>query len=289
MLQFISNEHDVQHHPSTSRPANSYSTSPSPLPAQPSTPPFRASDHADDGKKHLLLAASGSVASIKIPQILNALSVHSDLSIRLLLTPSAASFLAGQSDEQPALSSLLTTIPNLDAIYYDADEWRTPWVRNAPILHIELRRWADLLLIAPLSANMLAKIVGGLADGLLASVVRAWDTTGMVDGAARFGLGQKRIVVAPAMNTAMFRQPITQRQIRVLEEEWGVGKVVMWAEESGGIELKGWFEVLKPVAKELACGDVGDGAMREWKEIVKIVEERMLLGRERAPKVNLEF
>ncbi|MCJ1379074.1 hypothetical protein MMC17_002174 [Xylographa soralifera] len=219
-------------------------------------PPFLASAHASDGKKHLLLAASGSVATIKIPLILHALSTHPALSVRLILTPSASHFLVGQSTEQPALSSL-PSIPNLDSIYLDADEWSPAWTRGAPILHIELRRWADVLVIAPLDANTLAKMVGGLADNLLTSVVRAWDTSGLVEGR-----GVKRILVAPAMNTAMWRHPATGKQIGVLEGEWGVG--------SGG-----WVEVLRPVEKELACGDVGDGAMRDWREVVGVIEERL--------------
>lgn len=167
----------------------------------------------------------------------------------------------------------------MDGVYEDAAEWAKPWERNDPILHIELRRWGDLMVIAPLSANMLAKIVGGMADGLLASVVRAWDTTGLID-AVNVGAGmgtegvpvRKRIVVAPAMNTAMWRQPVTARQIRVLEEEWGVGG----GEGSKGKGSQdGWFEVLRPQEKELACGDVGDGAIKEWKEIVKVIEERL--------------
>lgn len=227
---------------------------------------FRASDHTNDGKKHLLLCASSSVATIKIPQILTALSNHPQLSIRLILTPFASTFLAGQSAEQPTLESL-SFIPNVSAIYVDESEWAKPWERNDPILHIELRRWSDLMVIAPLSANMLAKIVGGMADGLLASVVRAWDTTGLIDGpGAETGVPvRKRIVVAPAMNTAMWRQPITARQIRILEEEWGV------SDEAGKGSPEGWFEVMRPQ-------EVGDGAMKDWREIVKVIEERLGLG-----------
>ena len=125
------------------------------------------------------------------------------------------------------------------------------------------------MVIAPLSANSLAKMTMGLADNLLLSVVRAWDTAGLIDG--RNGGGKKRIVVAPAMNTAMWRHPVTRKQIRVLEEDWGVG----------GHEDEGWVEVLRPVEKELACGDVGDGAMRDWNEIVSVIEARLGLGHDR--------
>lgn len=65
----------------------------------------------------------------------------------------------------------------------------------------------------------------------------------------------------------MWRHPITKSQIKILEEEWGV-------DVEGG-----WVEVLTPQEKELACGDVGDGAMREWKEVAGVIEERLKLGR----------
>ena len=234
---------------STARPGN---------PTASSTP-FVAADHANDGKHHLLLAASGSVATIKLPSIVQALSHHRNLSIRIVLTKSAENFLAGQSVEQPPLE-VLRDVPNVDGIYLDEDEWSKPWTRGGGILHIELRRWAHLLVISPLSANSLAKMTMGLADNLLLSVVRAWDTTGEIEGAEK----RKRIIVAPAMNTAMWRHPITKKQLRVLEEDWGVGG-----------KGDGWVEVLRPIEKELACGDVGDGAMREWKEIVSVIEQRL--------------
>ncbi|KAK2625266.1 hypothetical protein QTJ16_005635 [Diplocarpon rosae] len=234
-------------------------------------PPFLASAHFSDNKKHLLLAASGSVATIKIPSIAASLSSHASLSIVVLLTSSASNFLRGQSPEQPHYSSL-RQIPNVDGVFLDEEEWALPWKRGNSILHIELRRWADVLLIAPLSANTLAKITGGFSDNLLTNVVRAWDTTGLLEARAAEGDREKkeairkRILVAPAMNTAMWKHPITGRQIGVLEEEWGV---------EGGGEGGGWFEVLKPMEKELVCGDVGDGAMMDWKDIVKVVEERL--------------
>ncbi|KAI3333230.1 putative flavoprotein [Ustulina deusta] len=267
----------------------------------------------NDGKTHLLLACSGSVATIKLPNIIQALSKYpsDQLSIRVVLTPSASQFLAGQSKEQPTISGL-SSLPNVDA-YIDADEWRVPWVRGGGILHIELRRWADILVIAPLSANTLAKITGGFADSLLSSVVRAWDPWGELDAAAsKTGtaaqggtegasnnrrLKKRRIIVAPAMNTAMWRHPITAKQLRVLEEEWGVRNTpAPKTEADDGLALPsppsqetdhanadqdegdGWFEVLRPQHKVLACGDAGDGAMIEWPQIVTIIEERLGLG-----------
>lgn len=95
---------------------------------------------------------------------------------------------------------------------------------------------------------------------------RAWDTDGEVDGK------RKRIIVALAMNTAMWRHPVTAKQVKILEEDWGVKK-----DEATGQET-GWFEVLRPQAtKILACGDVGIGAMLEWTQIVKIIEDRLEL------------
>lgn len=131
-----------------------------------------------------------------------------------------------------------------------------------------------MLVIAPLSADSLAKIVNGSSDGLLMNVVRAWDTTGLineVDGKGR----KKRVLVAPAMNTTMWRHPITGRQIRVLEEEWGsTGEDEHGGDdEEGQVGLgNGWITVLGPMEKELACGDVDDGAMMDCRDIVARVE-----------------
>jgi phosphopantothenoylcysteine decarboxylase len=73
-----------------------------------------------------------------VPVIVETLAKHeSNLSIRIVLTQSATHFLAGQSVEQPTVSSLLH-LPNVDAIYRDRDEWAPqPWRRGASILHIE--------------------------------------------------------------------------------------------------------------------------------------------------------
>jgi phosphopantothenoylcysteine decarboxylase len=221
----------------------------------PSPTPFSASAFAEDGKHHILLAGSGSVATIKIAHIANAFAAHPNVSIRIVLTSSAEKFLQGQSDEIPDMSHV-EQLKSVDGVYYNLDEWKKPWVRGDKILHIELRRWAHVLLLAPLSANTLAKMVNGISDNLLTSVLRAWDTTGMVDERRKF------VFVAPAMNTAMWRHPITAKQVRVLEKEEG------WRE---------WVRVLRPTEKELACGDTGDGAMMDWREIVEVLEKELML------------
>ncbi|KJR87742.1 phosphopantothenoylcysteine decarboxylase [Sporothrix schenckii 1099-18] len=238
-----------------------------------------------DGKRHLLLAASGSVATIKLPLIAAAFSRVPNLSIRIILTPSAAQFLQGQAAEQPAVdSAALRGLPNVDAIYVgEADEWNPPWTRGAPILHIELRRWADLLVVAPLSANLLAKIANGLCDTLLTSVIRAWET----DPA----LG-KRILVAPSMNTAMWNHPLTARQLATLRDTWGVKPPKVATTDEDGerdaeeAEPTGWYEVLLPQSKGLACGDVGQGAMADWRDIVLVIRDRLSLSAEYFAEVS---
>ena|SRR5271155_4298346 len=102
--------------------------------------PFSAEEHAHDGKHHILLAATGSVATIKLPLIAYDLVKHANVSVRIVVTPAAAQFLQGQAAEQPWLESLLD-LPGVDGIYHDSDEWTKPWVRGDKILHIELRRW----------------------------------------------------------------------------------------------------------------------------------------------------
>jgi len=243
---------------------------------------FDSSRYINDNKHHLLLCASGSVATIKIVPIISELAKHENLSIRLILTSSAVPFLQSQSAEQPSIEEI-RQMKNIDGVYMDEDEWAIPWTRGAKILHIELRRWSDLMVVAPLSANTLAKVVNGLCDNLLLSTFRAWDTTSILDlphvvtpgPAERQGehkdtgkedeRRRKKILVAVAMNTAMFVHPVTQKQMAVLEEDWNI--------KNGG-----WIDVLRPVEKELACGDTGSGAMADWKTIVKRIEDEFGLG-----------
>ncbi|KAL3896148.1 MAG: hypothetical protein SGARI_007248, partial [Bacillariaceae sp.] len=93
------------------------------------------------------------------------------------------------------------------------DEWKKWNEMGDPVLHIDLRNWADLLLVAPLSAHSLAKFANGLCDDTLSCVVRAWD----FGHSSRQG---KPLLLAPAMNTAMWDHPLTQLQLATIEGFW---------------------------------------------------------------------
>ena len=134
--------------------------------------------------------------------------------------------------------------------YSDADEWRDYGrVGVDPVLHIELRKWADVLVIAPCTANTLAKLAGGLADNLLTCVARAWE----------FGEGgrvAKPFLLAPAMNTCMWEHPVTAQHLGTLQG-WGV-------------------QVIPPIEKVLACGDKGVGAMAEVDTLVAAIKRALV-------------
>ncbi len=103
----------------------------------------------------------------------------------------------------------------------------------------------------------MAKVTMGLSDNLLLLLY----VLGILVVILSLPRKKRWITVAATVNTA---RPITKTQLRVLEEDWG----------SGG-EEEGWVEVLRPIERELACGDVGDEAMREWKDIVSVIEQQL--------------
>lgn len=209
----------------------------------------------DDGKRHLLLAASGSIALTTITQVILALAPHQNLSIRLILTPSAEQCFTGQPLLQLTLAEF-SRQPNVDGIYTNAAEWANSWTRGASILHIEMRRWADIFIVCPLSANTMAKMVMGSCDSLLLSVFRAWDIDGSVDGA------RKKIMLVPGMSTAMWHNHVTARHIRSLEETGGGNT--------------GSIEVLSPTVTPLH-GDLNleRVAIAGWQEIVTAIYKRL--------------
>jgi phosphopantothenoylcysteine decarboxylase len=134
-----------------------------------------------------------------------------------------------------------------------------------PVLHIDLRNWADVLLVAPLSAHTMAKIAHGLCDDTISCVIRAWD----------FGHGKQRpgkpLLLAPAMNTAMWDHPLTQSQLDIIQGFWNVLQPFRVGKEDHNDCSNGVF-ILKPQVKSLACGETGNGAMASVDDILKTVQ-----------------
>lgn len=133
-------------------------------------------------------------------------------------------------------------LPVQVTILDDQDEWQMWSKRDDPVLHIELGKWADLMLIAPLDANTLAKMATGICDNLLLCTTRAWNF-------------DKPLFFCPAMNTRMWQHPITEQQVATLKQ-WG------------HIEIK-------CIAKKLMCGDTGLGAMETPANIVQTIVEHL--------------
>ena len=127
-------------------------------------------------------------------------------------------------------------------IWRDQDEWDAWTQRTDPVLHIELRRWADILVVAPLTANTLSKIALGLCDNLLTSVVRAWNPS-------------FPIFLAPSMVSSIYNSVMTRKQLGVIRDEMP------------------WITVFQPSEKVMGInGAIGLGGMMDANEIVdKIV------------------
>ncbi|KAK6309426.1 hypothetical protein J4Q44_G00208890 [Coregonus suidteri] len=178
------------------------------------------------GKFRVLVGVTGSVAALKVPLLVSQLLELPGVDVRVVTTEHAKHF---YNPAEVAVS-----------VYSDANEWELWTQRSDPVLHIELRRWADLLVIAPLDANTLGKIASGICDNLLTCVVRAWDTS-------------RPLLFCPAMNTAMWHHPITSRQVDSLKQ-------------FGYVEIP-------CIAKKLVCGDQGKGAMAEVSTIVDVVKQ----------------
>ncbi|KAK9958942.1 hypothetical protein ABG768_011037 [Culter alburnus] len=177
-------------------------------------------------KFHVLVGLTGSVAALKAPLLVTQLLEIPGVDVRVVTTDHATHFF--DISEVPV------------CVYRDKDEWEIWTKRSDPVLHIELRRWADVLVIAPLDANTLGKIASGICDNLLTCVVRAWDTS-------------RPLLFCPAMNTAMWNHPITAQQVAT---------------------LKGFGYVEIPcIAKKLVCGEEGKGAMAEVSTIVETIKQ----------------
>jgi phosphopantothenoylcysteine decarboxylase/phosphopantothenate--cysteine ligase len=172
--------------------------------------------------KHILLGITGSIAAYKSADLVRRLR-EQGAQVRVIMTAAATAFITPLTLQavsgQPVHTQLLDT------------------ATESAMGHIELARWAEVVLIAPASADFLAKLAGGHADDLLSTVCLATSAP---------------IVVAPAMNLLMWQAPVTQENCQRLQR-YGV-------------------KFLGPATGSQACGEIGRGRMLEPIEVVYHVQ-----------------
>jgi phosphopantothenoylcysteine decarboxylase/phosphopantothenate--cysteine ligase len=171
------------------------------------------------GPRRILIAVTGGIAAYKVPELVRTLS-RAGHELRCALTPEAAHFVS------PLVLQTLTGAP-VRRDLFDAGE-------EGQIDHIALADWAELVIVAPATAHVLARMAHGLADDLVTAVLLAT---------------RARVLVAPAMNVNMWRHPATVANVELL-----------W---SRGVSSVG------PEAGELACGWSGEGRMSEPEAIAE--------------------
>lgn len=174
----------------------------------------------------VVLGVSGGIAAYKAPDVVRRLQ-DAGADVRVILTPNAARFVSPLS---------LATVSNHGVM---VEQWGD--VDKGGVDHVELARWADVLLIAPATANILAKLAVGIADDALSTYALAH---------------RGDIIVAPAMNTFMLQHPtvaanlatLRARGVDVIEPDWGL----------------------------LACGDEGAGRMPDPPVLVERVKQHFV-------------
>jgi phosphopantothenoylcysteine decarboxylase/phosphopantothenate--cysteine ligase len=172
--------------------------------------------------KRVLLGVSGGIAAYKAPDLVRKLTAKG-AEVRVVLTASAEHFVSPLSLQ--AVSGNTVSNDLLDP------------AAEAAMGHIELAKWADYLLIAPATANLLAKMANGIADDLLTTLYLATIA---------------KVVIAPAMNQQMWKAPSVTRNVHQLQQD--------------GVTFFG------PASGEQACGDVGAGRMEEPERIADFVD-----------------
>ncbi len=172
-------------------------------------------------KKKILLGITGGIAAYKSAELVRLL-IKAEFEVRVVMTKSAREFV------QPLTYQALSG----HRVYTDTFDGEA----DSAMDHIELARWADLMLIAPASSNTLAKLASGYADNLLLTLCLAC---------------KKSVAVAPSMNQQMYANPATNSNIAMLKKQ----RKLIWGPASG----------------EQACGDNGLGRMIEPEAIVKQV------------------
>jgi len=163
--------------------------------------------------KNILLAIGGGIAVYRVAELAR-LFIKQGAHVRCVMTKSACEFVAPLTFEALTGEKVHTDL-------FDLTSERT-------MGHIQLARWADAVLIAPVTSNLIAKLAHGIADDLLTTMMQVCDAP---------------VLLAPAMNTSMWKSAATQRNIQTLKVDG--------------------MHVLNPASGELACGETGVGRLPE--------------------------
>ena len=170
---------------------------------------------------NVLLGVTGGIAAYKAADIVSRL-IKQDVNVDVIMTKYAQEFITPMTFQ--SLSGNKTVTDMFDTSF------------RPDIEHISLAKKADVILIAPATANIIAKIAHGIADDMLTTVVLA---------------SKAKLIMAPAMNTVMYEAEVTQNNIKTLKERGVI--------------------VIDPVEGLLACNDIGRGKMEEPENIVEAV------------------
>ena len=188
-------------------------------------------------KKHILLGVTGGIAAYKSADLTRRLR-EAGAEVRVAMTPAATTFVTPLTFQAVSGQPVRTELLDASA--------------EAGMGHIELARWADLILIAPATADFIARLAHGMANDLLSTLCLA---------------AEQPIAVAPAMNRLMWQNPATQDNCRLLARR--------------GARLWG------PAVGEQACGEIGAGRMLEPVELRNLVVD-LLGARENLAEPRLE-
>lgn len=182
-------------------------------------PMMKLSHNRSGDSKNILIGISGGIAAYKIPLLVRVL-LKKGYNVKIIITDNAKNLVGAAALQTLSKNPVYTDI---SSEYFDMG-------------HICLEEWADLFILAPATANSIAKMAHGIADNLLSTTFLSLTCP---------------IIVAPAMNTAMWENPATKANVKLLKERGII--------------------VLPTAFGELACGQVGDGRMIEPSDIAEYV------------------
>lgn len=168
--------------------------------------------------KNILIAVTGSIAIYKTLELIR-LYIKAGASVKVIMNNSSKKFITALTFETISQSSIL-------------DDTNENWDKNSLYNHIAIGKWADILIIAPATANTINKLKNGIADNILTQVCLAYK-------------GLK--LLCPAANTNMIENSITKESLEFL--------------------AKHSYKIVSPISKELACRDIGNGAMADIEDI----------------------